>query len=517
MLFKIQATLFLMLNTALVFAQTITLPNGSIYEGELKNTLLSGEGSLTYPNGDQYTGHFKSGMFNGAGVFSYQNGITYDGHFKDGNYQGLGKYSNEEFSYEGNFEAGKFTGSGTYIDYENSIYSGNYINWRLTGTGKITDEVGNIWSGEFEDNTLMFGDYHAADGTHYNGGFSYQQFNGLGTLTYPNGDQYIGQFNWGKKEGKGALTLKQVNTDQNEKKVITGTWSNDEYQDESDREKQIQQQRERETYIYNQQSLLNNQFNALKENQAEQKEFYALTIAAYGNQSVFASEVNIINNKLMQFGISENHQITLMNSLDNLELPWATHHAIKQSLNQIENKMDINEDILLMYATSHGNAQLGLSINIHNMSLGSITPTQLSNTMQQINIKWKVIIISACYSGVFIDALKDENNIIITAADSTHTSFGCSNDLDMTYFGKAYFQDAFKNLDFISTFNEAKALVKIREEAQGYEFSNPQIHVGSNIRKHLELTTEIKNNKVEVLEFIKGLFGIKDLPQSNSD
>ena len=64
--------------------------------------------------------------------------------------------------------------------------------------------------------------------------------------------------------------------------------------------------------------------------------------------------------------------------------------------------MDSEEDILLMYATSHGNADLGISLNIHNMSLGSITPEQLSGTIKQSKIKWKVIIISACYSGVFI-------------------------------------------------------------------------------------------------------------------
>jgi len=511
MIFKIQMTALLILSYSMSFAQIITLPDGSIYDGELENNLLAGEGKLTYTNGDLYIGHFKNGLFNGNGIIQYKSGLTYDGQFENGMLHGLGKYYEDDYSYEGNFELGKFTGTGSFSDYNGTLYTGNYIDWQLIGEGSITDKDGNTWTGTFEDGSLNYGQFHGIDGSHYLGNFSYLEFEGLGTFTYANGDQYIGQFSWGSREGKGTFTPKNHASDN---PILTGDWIGDEYQIKADTTAISQKHRERESYLYKQQTLLDAQFNALKDNTPNQKDFYSLSVAAYGNQTVFSSEVDIINDILIEHGISKSRQITLVNSMENIELPWATHHAIKQSLNSIENKMNTDEDILLMYATSHGNAELGISLNIHNMSLGSITPEQLSNTINDSQIKWKVIIISACYSGVFIDALKDENSIIITAADSTHTSFGCSNDLDMTFFGKAYFQEAFKNLDFISTFNEAKRLVKIREEEQGYEFSNPQIHVGSNIRNHLGLTTEVIENPPKILNFIKELFGLENSPQA---
>ncbi|MCJ8312861.1 MAG: hypothetical protein HRU38_05070 [Saccharospirillaceae bacterium] len=511
LLFKMNISILILLSSFMCLAQTITLPDGTIYEGELKDNLLSGQGSLTYSNNSSYIGQFKNGMFDGPGILINAKQITYDGNFQQGLFQGEGKYFSDNYSYVGNFEAGKFTGTGSFTDSDGLIYSGNYLNWSLTGEGNIIDDVGNTWTGKFEENSLVSGEYQGIDNTHYRGEFSYQQFDGLGTLTYPNGDVYIGEFSWGDRSGKGKFVS---NKNGKRKEVLIGLWYNDEFQGDIKNNKKIKQQREREAYIYKQQTLLDEQFNALEINTTNQKEFYALTVAAFGNQSVFASEVQIINDILIEQGISKNHQVTLMNSMENLEIPWATHYAIKQSLTHIKNKMDSEEDILLMYASSHGNADLGISLNIHNMSLGSITPEQLSDTIKQSKIKWKVIIISACYSGVFIDALKDENSIIISAADSTHTSFGCSNDLDMTFFGKAYFQDAFKNLDFISTFNEAKKLVKIREEEQGYEFSNPQIHVGSKIRKHLGLTTQVIQNQPKILEFLKDLFGLNKPPQT---
>jgi len=42
------------------------------------------------------------------------------------------------------------------------------------------------------------------------------------------------------------------------------------------------------------------------------------------------------------------------------------------------------------------------------------------------NIKWKVLVVSACYSGGFVEPLKDANTVVITAADDKSSSFGCA-------------------------------------------------------------------------------------------
>ncbi len=52
--------------------------------------------------------------------------------------------------------------------------------------------------------------------------------------------------------------------------------------------------------------------------------------------------------------------------------------------------------------------------------------------------------VSACYAGGFIEPLKDDRTLVITAADAHHTSFGCGAESDFTYFGKAYFDQALR-------------------------------------------------------------------------
>lgn len=72
------------------------------------------------------------------------------------------------------------------------------------------------------------------------------------------------------------------------------------------------------------------------------------------------------------------------------------------------------------------------------LELNQIDPKWLKDALDKSGIRWKVIVISACYSGSFIPALQDDNTLIITASAADRTSFGCENEADYTYFGRAF-------------------------------------------------------------------------------
>jgi hypothetical protein len=101
-------------------------------------------------------------------------------------------------------------------------------------------------------------------------------------------------------------------------------------------------------------------------------------------------------------------------------------------------------------------------------------------------IKWKVLVISACYSGGFIKPLEDENTLIITATDASSQSFGCENGEDFTWFGKAYFDEALRRTRSIAeAFELARQAVAQREREQKLPASNPQMYVGAAIKDKL--------------------------------
>jgi hypothetical protein len=85
------------------------------------------------------------------------------------------------------------------------------------------------------------------------------------------------------------------------------------------------------------------------------------------------------------------------------------------------------------------------------------------------------VIVSARHSGAFIEPLADPNTIVITASAAERTSFGCSDDRDLTYFGAAFFRDALPAApDPEAAFRTAVERIAARERRIEVEPSEPQ-------------------------------------------
>jgi hypothetical protein len=102
--------------------------------------------------------------------------------------------------------------------------------------------------------------------------------------------------------------------------------------------------------------------------------------------------------------------------------------------------------------------------------------------LDRTSVQHRVVIISACYSGVFVGPLANANTLVLTAADSDHSSFGCQDKVKWTYFGDAFFNRALRHTaDLRSAFVTARKFISAREKHDGLVPSNPQISGGKNI------------------------------------
>jgi hypothetical protein len=117
--------------------------------------------------------------------------------------------------------------------------------------------------------------------------------------------------------------------------------------------------------------------------------------------------------------------------------------------------------------------------------------------LDEAGIRWRVVLVSSCYSGGFISELAGPGTLVITAAAKDRQSFGCGAKSDFTDFGTAYFKRALpRQPDFIEAFHLAAKIVKEEEAAQKREPSNPQISIGSEIRpKLVQLDRELAEAK----------------------
>jgi tetratricopeptide (TPR) repeat protein len=201
----------------------------------------------------------------------------------------------------------------------------------------------------------------------------------------------------------------------------------------------------------------------------------------YGDQSVFESEATHAAKILAdRFGSSS----VIVNS-NTKHREDANSKTLAAALQTVSKTMDAENDVLFLILTSHG-SQAGLEVKAgtHDEVL---SPLNLITALNNTPARYRVVIISACYSGVFAHPLADSNTLVITAADADHSSFGCKNGNDWTYFGDAFFNTALRHTSNLrDAFAEASALVRKRERLKHFEPSNPQMAGGENVEHILK-------------------------------
>jgi hypothetical protein len=171
-----------------------------------------------------------------------------------------------------------------------------------------------------------------------------------------------------------------------------------------------------------------------------------------------------------------------------LETPAATVTNLREALNEIGGTINKEEDVVMVYLASHGSRSHVLEVALPPLELAPLTPPVLRGLLDAAGIRWRIVVISACYSGGFIDALKDDNTLVLTASASDRASFGCGNQSDSTFFGEALFQHGLAQSDsLLGAFEVAKERVAARErEGKFKPPSNPQIYVGPAIAEKLK-------------------------------
>jgi hypothetical protein len=169
------------------------------------------------------------------------------------------------------------------------------------------------------------------------------------------------------------------------------------------------------------------------------------------------------------------------------DLPMGSPENISAALARAAELMNPDEDVLVLYTTSHG-APLGIVYNDADQGFGIISPTRLAALIDGLGIKRRVVIISACFSGVFVPALAGPDTAILTAASSDRTSFGCQADSDWTFFGDALVNHALRKAQPLDAAGrEAAALIADWEARGNLTPSQPQMQVGESAAQWLAI------------------------------
>jgi hypothetical protein len=242
-----------------------------------------------------------------------------------------------------------------------------------------------------------------------------------------------------------------------------------------------------EDVFYNQPAILQRELAAVRIGRRGIIDVYFVGVGGHAYQDVFMKEVNAVSGLFRERFGSTGKTIRLINNPKTLaDLPIATTTSLRAALKRVAAVMDRDEDVLFLFLTSHGSESHRFSLDLSSLKFHELNPVTLRILLDESGIRNRVVVVSACYSGGFIDPLKNENTLVISASAADKNSFGCSSEADWTYFGKAYFDEALRNTySFVEAFEIAKPVIAEREKKEGYQPSEPQIALGESLKPTL--------------------------------
>ncbi len=429
-------------NPAEMLAPDARLPDGSTYSGDIRDGFFHGDGLQQFASGKVYRGQFHEGYWHGQGVLESAMGWRYEGEFQKGVMEGQGVLDNDGTRYEGAFVNGKFNGPGRY-EVGDSVYVAKFAEG-LPVRGEHTTEYGT-YAGEFLD----------------------WQYHGQGTYTPANAPADM--------------------------ESLSGTWEYGmlvEGNDSAQPEPPARPAPLTEQILVEDRERLNRQIESLEAERPGVTDVYFLAVGGDGTESVFMRDIEVARAGLQtQFDL-ENRAIMLLNHRDYETLPLATRPSIATALKALDEQMNPEEDLLVVHLVSHGAEDGDLLLRQPGLELPNLSPKAFAKMLEPLNARRKVLVVSACYSGQWLDELADSDTLILTSARADRTSFGCGDDSEMTWFSKALYQSVGLSLTEPDVmFKQITEQIRTWEEEIGMDeesWSYPQFHLGDNLRQWLE-------------------------------
>lgn len=210
---------------------------------------------------------------------------------------------------------------------------------------------------------------------------------------------------------------------------------------------------------------------------------FGLVLGGTAHEDVFQSEVDKVSVRLEQTYGAKGRVLRLLNSeTAPMRYPMANRANLRAALTGMAAAMG-PEDVAFLYLTSHGSPDR-FALTFHEAGTQDLAALELADMLDSAGIGAAVVVVSACYSGSFLDDLAREDRLVMTAARADRTSFGCGNGRAWTEFGQSLFDRGFaQTADPEAAFEIAREEVWWKELKGLRAGSYPQIAVGAGFAK----------------------------------
>ena len=214
---------------------------------------------------------------------------------------------------------------------------------------------------------------------------------------------------------------------------------------------------------------------------------FFLGFAGVGEERVFAEEIKLAARVVGENYGSVSRSVLLLNDRRDLTTyPLASESSLRYALKALSHVMNRDEDVLFLALSSHGASDATIDVSNEGREPAALGAVTLAELLADSGIRWRVVVVSACFAGAFIPPLADDHTIVLTAASKYRTSFGCSDTRELTYFGEAFYRDALPgSTELRAAFEAAKRAIRSREKEERMRASKPQGYFGPLMEERL--------------------------------
>ncbi|HSH91775.1 MAG TPA: C13 family peptidase, partial [Ramlibacter sp.] len=191
-----------------------------------------------------------------------------------------------------------------------------------------------------------------------------------------------------------------------------------------------------QSVIEGQQAAMQRSISKLAPQRAGVVDVYGIVFSPFADGDVFLRESTMVANILADRFDAHDRIVHLANHASTAESHgWATPQNLERAIDAIADRMDRETDVLVVYLTSHGARDYKLAAANPPLEVEPVSPGDLRRALDKAGIRHRVIAVSACYSGGWVGPLGSDATLVMTAADADHTSYGCGQYSELTFFG----------------------------------------------------------------------------------
>jgi hypothetical protein len=234
--------------------------------------------------------------------------------------------------------------------------------------------------------------------------------------------------------------------------------------------------------------LLDRAIDALEDSRAGIADLYFVGFAPDARRDGFRQELDEAQRVLDErFGTSERSMLLLNNRATVAELPFATLTNLRRVLVEIGDTIDPDEDIVMLYLAAGSTQDHGLAAVHPPLELVALTPEGLKQLLDNAGIRFRVIVVSTCAAGAWLDALQDDDTAVMVSARDDTQPAGCEGGAEPSSFSTALFEHALRSADDLP----AAFGLALRELAPS-DGSGPELRMGAAIEGQLKRITRGK-------------------------